>query len=244
MSCSVAQDRINSAFSEGVGIVDLRYPHPKRTFAQLIILSHQKKKTTNSDLGLHELPARELASLAMFTTFGADGVSTDVSLFAARNQLTTFPACIIALNKNLHVLSLRANRISHIPREIGQLTQLKELSVSNNNLSYLPYEIERMPNLKLLQASVNPFVPPSREDAPHPVPSLRELALRAVHKGSRQSALAKNVENVLPVELVNELNNNDACSVCDGPIFSECHKRFVRRSIHSSQNVTVRYLLW
>ena len=40
--------------------------------------------------------------------------------------------------QTLTSLTLRENRISELPAEIGQLTQLRSLDVSHNNLHHLP----------------------------------------------------------------------------------------------------------
>jgi len=43
--------------------------------------------------------------------------------------------------KNLQILVIRNNNIAHIPREIGNLTRLRELHAQSNPLQWLPPEI-------------------------------------------------------------------------------------------------------
>ncbi|GAA5866168.1 hypothetical protein JCM3774_004105 [Rhodotorula dairenensis] len=63
---------------------------------------------------------------------------------------------------NLHVLSLRQNRLDSLPEGIGRLASLHTLNVASNRLKFLPAEILNLDNLAILNLHPNPwFIPPS-----------------------------------------------------------------------------------
>lgn len=67
------------------------------------------------------------------------------------------PASIGNLTR-LGVLSLRRNRITHLPPEMGQLRELHVLDVSGNKLQNLPFSITAL-NLKALWLAENQSQP-------------------------------------------------------------------------------------
>ena len=48
------------------------------------------------------------------------------------------------VNKDIKELDLSKNNLTHLPVEIGQLTQLTKLNLSNNKLTHLPAEIGQL----------------------------------------------------------------------------------------------------
>ncbi len=65
------------------------------------------------------------------------------------NKLTDIPKEIGNLT-NLQVLNLNGNELTDIPKEIGGLINLQELYLSDNRLTSIPKEIGNLTNLKKL----------------------------------------------------------------------------------------------
>jgi internalin A len=80
-----------------------------------------------------------------------DGVT---KLDLSRKRLTTLPAEISQLT-NLNWLDLSGNQLTTLPAEIGQLTNLNWLSLSNNQLTTLLTEIGQITSLSTLSLSNN-----------------------------------------------------------------------------------------
>ena len=70
------------------------------------------------------------------------------------NKLTKLPVEIGQLTQ-LTTLHLSNNKLTHLPVEIGQLTQLTTLNLSNNKLTHLPVEIGQLIQLTTLHLSDN-----------------------------------------------------------------------------------------
>ncbi|KAF9531790.1 hypothetical protein CPB83DRAFT_848741 [Crepidotus variabilis] len=115
--------------------------------------------------------------------------SPDIELFLGNNAISNLPTELWNL-KNLTILSLRNNMITYLPSEVSKLENLVELNVANNELTFLPSELLSMETLRNLIVNCNPYIPrPQLPRAPvsetyqvgSVVPSLSELALRALH---------------------------------------------------------------
>jgi hypothetical protein len=84
------------------------------------------------------------------------------SLFLSNNQLTSSPfgqLDRICYFQGLEILSLRSNRLTEIPEEIGKLKNLKVLNLAYNQLEFLPSSILKLTNCKLL-LNGNPWLKP------------------------------------------------------------------------------------
>lgn len=60
-------------------------------------------------------------------------------------------------------LSLRAEGLTALPLEIGQLTSLTELYLMDNHLTFLPPEIDQLTTLRELDLDGNPLTSPPLE---------------------------------------------------------------------------------
>ena len=65
-------------------------------------------------------------------------------------DLEQFPVEILSLADSLEILDLSNNRLSSLPDELQQLTQLKILFASNNNFTELPAVLGRLPKLEII----------------------------------------------------------------------------------------------
>ena len=94
--------------------------------------------------------------------------NNDITVDAISNSLWTL--------SNLHVLSLRQNRLDALPEGIGRLTSLHTLNLASNQLKFLPAEILNLDNLAILNLHPNPWLapPPSATTAPLDPPSQTE----------------------------------------------------------------------
>ena len=54
------------------------------------------------------------------------------------------------VNKDIKKLDLSYKKLTHLPVEIGQLTQLTKLNVLGNQINYLPVEIWQLTQLTSL----------------------------------------------------------------------------------------------
>jgi len=54
------------------------------------------------------------------------------------------------------MLGLHSNRLTHLPGEIGQLSQLRTLDLGSNQLTHLPEELGHLSRLQLLALHNNP----------------------------------------------------------------------------------------
>ena len=59
------------------------------------------------------------------------------------------------VNKDITELDLSNNQLTHLPKEIGQLSQLNTLSLGSNKLTYLPVEIGQLIQLTELNLFSN-----------------------------------------------------------------------------------------
>ncbi|KNZ74653.1 Protein lap1 [Termitomyces sp. J132] len=140
-----------------------------------------------------------------------------IQLFLSNNNISVIPLSLFRSGnlENLTILSLRNNKLTHIPPEIVQLRGLEELSIGQNRIRYLPAEMLQM-NLKSLYVIPNPFKapPPSLDPCSlgsstiiSQVPPLNELLLRLLlspvdpTKPSSQTVLESHYILPLPEEL-------------------------------------------
>ncbi|KAA1080688.1 hypothetical protein PGT21_017249 [Puccinia graminis f. sp. tritici] len=88
---------------------------------------------------------------------------SSASLFLSNNQLTSShfgQLDLICHFQGLEHLSLRSNRLTEIPEEIGQLKNLKLLNLAFNKLKFLPSSILKLTHCKLLLNGNPRLTPP------------------------------------------------------------------------------------
>ncbi|KAK5107365.1 hypothetical protein LTR62_001345 [Meristemomyces frigidus] len=84
-----------------------------------------------------------------------------ITLILSTNQLTSLPAELFNL-RNITVLSLRNNLLSHIPPAIARLDRLQELNIASNNIRYLPWElVGAFERTVRITVRPNPFLDPT-----------------------------------------------------------------------------------
>ncbi|KAG8836694.1 hypothetical protein FRC18_010841 [Serendipita sp. 400] len=112
---------------------------------------------------------------------------TPVQLYLSGNFISSLPSELFRV-ENLTVLSLRKNRLTHIPPAIGGLRNLAELAIGGNSIAFLPSEIEKLP-LKALNLHPNKWLECPDVDDPKAnilsatdnkftIPSLSEMCVR------------------------------------------------------------------
>ncbi|MCP4061632.1 MAG: leucine-rich repeat domain-containing protein, partial [Pseudoalteromonas sp.] len=69
------------------------------------------------------------------------------------NQITEF--ALNSLPKNIEWLILTDNKLSALPSDFGNYTQLKKLALAGNNLKQLPASMASCTNLELVRLSAN-----------------------------------------------------------------------------------------
>jgi ATP-dependent DNA helicase PIF1 len=74
---------------------------------------------------------------------------------------------IIELDKESEVLNLTNQNIFRIPREIGQLTNLKDLNFALNTIEYIPEEMYKLTNLVSLKLSGNKYLDSCKGNISH-----------------------------------------------------------------------------
>ncbi|MFB8792263.1 MAG: COR domain-containing protein [Potamolinea sp.] len=136
------------------------------------------------------------------------------------NRLTSLPREIAQLT-NLVELSLRNNQLTNLPREIAQLTNLELLSLSNNRLTSLPREIAQLTNLEVLSLSNNQLT-----NLPGEIAQLTNLKRLSLHDNQLTS---------LPREIA-QLTNLTELSLHDNQLTS------LPREIAQLTNLEVLYL--
>ncbi|EKP03618.1 leucine rich repeat protein [Leptospira kirschneri str. 2008720114] len=84
-------------------------------------------------------------------------------------KLTTLPKEIGQL-KNLYDLNLDENPLGAFPKEIGQLENLRVLELNNNQLKTFPKEIGQLKKLRLLFLDANLILPKELKRIPKFIP--------------------------------------------------------------------------
>ena len=110
-------------------------------------------------------------------------------LYLVGMRLTELPAEIAQLT-DLLLLDLRENSLSSLPSEIGQLANLSALYLQGNNLSSLPSEIGRLTNLSVLALSGN-----NLGSLPSEIGRLTNLSVLAL-SGNNLSSLPSEIEQL------------------------------------------------
>jgi Leucine-rich repeat (LRR) protein len=92
-----------------------------------------------------------------------------IVLTLKRDKLSEIPSEIYQFT-NLQVLNLSKNKITEIPEEINQLTLLQELYLFNNQVKVLSPSLGELENLRVLDLSKNPL-----SELPKEISTLKNL---------------------------------------------------------------------
>lgn len=84
-------------------------------------------------------------------------------LYIASNKLNRLPKEIGEL-RQLRLLDASYNQISELPLELGMCTYLKQLLLFNNNISELPFELGSLHLLEILGIEGNPLEPSLKQE--------------------------------------------------------------------------------
>lgn len=139
-------------------------------------------------------------------------------LYLGGNQLEEIPPEFGLLSR-LKLLNLCDNELEAIPATLGQLRKLEGLSLHDNRLHTLPPQIVKLRRLKELSLRNNPLVKHFVRALDWEVPSLLELAGRAIV--SNRVDFRRDSDD-LPTTLVTYLNTAQRCAnpLCCGVYFS------------------------
>jgi len=105
------------------------------------------------------------------------GLTQLKELNVSGNSLTRIPDSVIHLASSLVSLHMGANRISTIPREIGQLKKLQVFYLGGNQLTEIPMEIGLLTQLKVFVLCENQL-----ETLPSTVSCLKQLKSLLLHR--------------------------------------------------------------
>jgi Leucine-rich repeat (LRR) protein len=105
------------------------------------------------------------------------------------NKLSKIPKEIGQL-KHLHFLYLNDNELSEIPKEIGQLQQLQLLYLNDNKLIRIPKEIGQLQQLELLNLDYNKLT-----EIPKEIGQLKKLHMLYL-RGNKLSKIPKEIEQL------------------------------------------------
>ena len=142
-------------------------------------------------------------------------------MYLGGNKLRHVPRELGDLSQ-LSFLNLGANQLQILPRQLNRLSTLRSLHLHDNQLQTLPRDILELRNLQELSLRNNPLVMRFIKEWPDSVPTLLELCGRAVKKHS----ISYNHE-VIPGTLVEFLNSARQCDnpTCQGVYFTSNIKR-------------------
>ena len=146
-------------------------------------LDRGKESVDLSSMSLTSLPPqiRLLGTLTKDTNLvpgmldHGEDFEAQVRVFLASNLLRRVPREILDLT-NLRELSVRQNKLTHLPPGIRNLVNLEILNIAGNKLTYLPFEIVelvRWNHLRTILDSNNPW--PTNPDAKDLAPGLKWL---------------------------------------------------------------------
>ena len=136
-------------------------------------------------------------------------------LYLGGNQLTHIPKDLGSL-RQLRALNLCSNRIESLPSSLAKLVHLHSLSLHNNRLTMLPVELLKLRNLEELSLRDNPLVMRFVRDMTFSPPSLLELSGRCI----KNTGVVYGEED-LPPQLIRYLDSAHRCENphCSGVYF-------------------------
>lgn len=136
-------------------------------------------------------------------------------LYLGGNHLTFIPKETGNL-RQLRALNLCSNKIESLPSSLAKLVHLHSLSLHNNRLTMLPIELVKLRNLEELSLRDNPLVVRFVRDLTFSPPSLLELSGRCV----KNNGVKYTIED-LPPQLIRYLESAHRClnPSCSGVYF-------------------------
>ena len=137
-------------------------------------------------------------------------------LYLGGNRLCTVPKELGSL-KQLAALILCDNQLYELPNELTDLSNLHSLRLHGNNLQTLPPNLVNLTNLRELSLRNNPLVMRFVKEWSNQVPSLLELAAKAIKKHNTPYR-----PETIPSVLVDYLNGAQHCDNpnCNGVYFT------------------------
>lgn len=121
-------------------------------------------------LGLTSIPS-SIEDLSKLVVTDVQGIHPpQLEIYLSNNSLQSISYELFHV-ENLQVLSLRANKLTHLPGNVGKLKNLKYLHMGNNQLEWLPHNILQLDRLETLSVRPNPLVEVQESnDSPWKVP--------------------------------------------------------------------------
>jgi Leucine-rich repeat (LRR) protein len=139
---------LNELFLKNLQDVTIVDPLKKTAFIKKI--TYFLNNPDESMLNLSDLSLNELPHIFMHSCFKERLVKLNLS----RNKLTALPKSIGELTA-LKVLDLSDNDLTKLPEFISELTELENLDLAGNDLTALPESISELTSLKILNLSYN-----------------------------------------------------------------------------------------
>ncbi|MFO7864636.1 MAG: leucine-rich repeat domain-containing protein [Salinivirgaceae bacterium] len=176
------------------------------------------REGNTSVLDLRKLSLRSIPN----EVFGEDGITelylntdnkiTESNLYLSEeywwevqhdnNTIGSLPADVVKL-KQLEIIDLSGNDLHTLPKELGQLENLRELYLQNNCLATLPDSIVQLVNLEVLDLSYN-----SLENLPEDFNSLKKLRVLNLNSNAL-TRLPDSIGNLSNLEVLN-IGNYDS----------------------------------
>jgi len=150
-------------YCDSGGLDDVPYGYNTEQITDLRLNDNKIKKIHQHDFGLKlEWPLLEVIHLEENEIDEIDrnsfqNLGNITTLFLSNNNLTTFIDGIWLQLKSLNRLHLDHNQIETIPKDFGEMPQLKWLTITNNNIFHVDWWHFKKINLQRFQMAKNPM---------------------------------------------------------------------------------------